>query len=100
MNDLPTKLAEPIPSIEFIFTDGYSHVMPILCLCRGLNKDMQRPHAFRFIDCGESVVTDEFVDWYFNMVLPSLNINPFMRQVSLITAPQNFQQLLALSEDY
>ena len=100
MNDLPTKLAEPIPSIEFIFTDGYSHVMPILCLCRGLKKDMQRPHAFRFIDCDESVVTEEFVDWYFNMVLPCLNINPFMLQVSLITTPQNFQEILALSGDY
>ena len=99
MNDLTTLTIQPIPSIVFIFINGHSHTMPILGLCRGLSRDGQRPHAFKFIDCTPEVITDEFIDWYFSMVLPCLNTNPFMYRLSIATTPKNFQQILALPQE-
>lgn len=98
MNDLTTKVIEPIPSIELIFPNSVSYTLPILGLCRGLSRDGQRPHAFRFIDCTPEVVTEEFIDWYFHMVLPCLDTNPFMYRFSIATAPLNFQEILALPQ--
>ena len=99
MNTLTTKFSKPVPSIEFIFPDGCSHTMSILSLCHGLTKDGKRPHAFRFIDCDSLVVTEEFIDWYFDMVLPCLSTNPFMYRFSIATAPQELQAILKLPQE-
>ena len=93
MDNLPIK---PIPYIEFIFPDGHSYKMVILELFRDLRKAGQRPHAFRFINCDYLVADEEFLDWYFEIVLPCLNTNPFMYRFSIATAPEELQSILKL----
>lgn len=99
MDNLPIKPI-PIPSIRFIFPNGLYRTIPILWNCRGIRtaKDGQRPHAFKFIGCTPEVITEEFIDWYFTMVLPCLSTNAFMYQVSITTAPQELQSILKLPQ--
>ena len=99
MDNLPTELTALPPLIEFIFPSGESSTQPILSTCRGLMWSGKRPAAFRFHNCTNEHVTDEFIDWYFSQVLNCLDTNVFKYRLSIATTPSNFQAILALPKE-
>jgi hypothetical protein len=63
-----------VPTIEFIFPDGFIRRQTIFGLCRGLgHKGQQRPTGFRFKGASNVRVTPALILWVANHVLPALS---------------------------
>ena len=62
-----------LPSIEFIFPDGFIQRQTIFALCYGLAHNGQRPTGFRFRGASNVRVTPALIFWVANHVLPALS---------------------------
>jgi hypothetical protein len=61
-----------LPSIEFIFSDGFIIHQTIFGLCHGLRHNGQ-PTGFRFRGASNVRVTPALIFWVANHVLPALS---------------------------
>lgn len=89
------------PKIQLIFPNGDIKTKSILSLVRGIRSKQYRPCGFRFINCTNDLINEEFMNWFIKEVIPCLDTNSFIYTVCISNMPSKFQQQLAyLNKDY
>ena len=77
------------PHIKLTTSDGKIHTRMFY-----FNVRSHRIANFEFINCSNFRITENFMGWFTDQFLPKVQIDDFMFQVSMSTAPSELQHRL------